>query len=287
MSAGDEVYVSNRAFLAYCYYARHHISDDPLYDYARLDGRPVYPQHEVPLQSPLMGVPYSGQYEGKLLWVHHTHDSSLWPAQGLVYEQAVLQAQGPEKAADRFRLRWTQNAEHVPAFMFPPSPNRSCASWLIDYMPIIEQSLIDLCAWAEDGVEPSGTAYQWEDGKITLPATAAERGGIQPVVAVTADGQIRADVAAGREVTLEVNADVPQGAGTIISVQWDFDGSAAFPFKHDVDGTQTSIKLSTTHVYDTPGTYFATARVLSHRTGDMAATSCRIENVASARIVVT
>jgi hypothetical protein len=199
----------------------------------------------------------------------------------------VNHAQGPEKAAERFRLRWTENAEHVPAFMFPPSATRSCSSWLIDYMPIIEQSLVDLCTWVEQGVAPSGTAYRWENGRISLPATAAERGGIQPVVAVTADGQIRADVSVGHVVNLEVLAEVPQGAGNVIAVEWDFDGSASFPFEHAIDGTQSSIKLSTTHAYAQPGTYFATARVVSHRNGDIAATSCRIENLASARIVVS
>jgi len=111
---GDEVRIDNRAFLAFCYYYRHHISGDSLYDFLRVDGKPLFPQHGVPLQSPLMGVPYSGQYEGKLMWVHHTHDASLWPPQGLFYKQAVEQAQGPVAAARKFRLRWTENAEHVP-----------------------------------------------------------------------------------------------------------------------------------------------------------------------------
>ena len=35
--------------------------------------------------SPLMGVCYSGQYEGKLMWIHHTHDSSVWPGWGDLY----------------------------------------------------------------------------------------------------------------------------------------------------------------------------------------------------------
>jgi hypothetical protein len=287
VSVGDEVRVDNRAFLAFCYYARHHISGDVLYDYARLGGKPVYPQHEVPLQSPLMGVPYSGQYEGRLLWVHHTHDSSLWPPQGVIYEQAVREAQGPDRAAERFRLRWTENAEHIPPFMLASPPNRSTTTWLIDYMPIIEQSLLDLCAWVEDGVEPAGTNYRFEDGRVLLPATAAERGGIQPVVSVTANGTDRAHVGVGETVALEVRAEVPPNAGTLIAVEWDFDGSGTFPFRHDdIDGTQSSVKLNATHVYAERGTYFATARVFSHRTGELNATSCRIENVASARVVV-
>src|SRR3546814_4516381 len=110
---GDMVHVDNRAFLAFCYYYRYHISDDPLNDFLRFDGKPLYPQHVVPLASPLMRVPYSGQYERNLLWIHHTHDASLCPPQGIMYKQAVEAAQGPEKAREKFRLQWTENAEHV------------------------------------------------------------------------------------------------------------------------------------------------------------------------------
>ncbi|MCU1344536.1 MAG: hypothetical protein JWL70_802, partial [Acidimicrobiia bacterium] len=91
---GDEVLVDNRNFLAYHYFARHHLMDDIQFDGYRVDGKPIYPQHPVPLQSSLMGVGYSGQYRGKLMWVHHTHDSSLWPPQGVIYRDAVLGAQG-------------------------------------------------------------------------------------------------------------------------------------------------------------------------------------------------
>jgi hypothetical protein len=89
-----------------------------MFDFLRINGEPIYPQHGLPLQSPLMGVPYSGQYEGKLMWVHHTHDSSLWPTQGVIYGQAVLSAQGPQRMAQQFCMRWTENAEHIsPAYL--------------------------------------------------------------------------------------------------------------------------------------------------------------------------
>jgi hypothetical protein len=98
VKAGDEVHVDNRKFLAFCYFHRHHVMDDPQFDGLKLNGVPIYPQHPVPEMSPLMGVAYTGHYEGKLLWIHHTHDSSLWPSQGIVYEAAVQQVQGrPER----------------------------------------------------------------------------------------------------------------------------------------------------------------------------------------------
>ena len=143
-------------------------------------------------------------------------------------------------------------------------------------------------AWTEDGVEPAGTAYEYRDGKVTLPVSATDRGGIQPTVSVSANGVTCASVATREPVTLEVRAEVPSGSGTIIGVQWDFDGSGGFPFKHtEVDGTASEVKLSTTHTYEQPGTYFATALVESHRDGDPAATSRRVPNLAQARIVVS
>jgi hypothetical protein len=285
--AGDEVHVDNHAFLAFCYYYRHHLSNAEVdYSSLRVDGKPIYPQYEIPEMSPLMGTVHTGKFPGKLMWVHHTHDASLWPSQGIGMKNNVEREHGSEGAKQHFRLRWTDNAEHVPSEFVPPMPNRSSNTWLIEYGPVIEQCLADLAAWVEQGVEPAGTAFEYADGKVTLPSTAAERGGIQPVVHVSANGATRAEVKVGEEVTLQVHAEVPAGAGTVIGVRWDFDGSGTYPFAHDVDGTAARVDLSTTHTYDRPGTYFATALVESHRDGDVKAIARRIPNLASARLVV-
>jgi hypothetical protein len=123
---------------------------------------------------------------------------------------------------------------------------------------------------------------------VTLPPTAAERGGIQPVVSVSANGGSKAEIRAGESVTLQVEAEVPTGAGTIVAIEWDFDGSGTYPLRQDdIDGTASRLTLSTSHTYERPGVYFATARVYSHREGDIHATSRRIPNVAQARVIVT
>jgi hypothetical protein len=283
---GDLVHVNNRAFLAFCYYYRHHVMNDPQFDFLHPAGRYIYPQHPVPLQSPLMGVAYSGQYEGKLLWVHHTHDSSLWPPQGLVYKAAVEGAQGAAGLAERFRLRWTENAEHITPIVLPAAPGRVATTWLIDYMPIIEQGLVDLISWVEDGISPADTEFTTHDGQVILPKDAATRRGIQPVVSVTANGDRRAETAAGTPVTLAVSAEMPPGAGMFTSVEWDFDGTGGYPVREQLDGTSTTLSTSTTHTYDQPGTYFATARVFAHRDGDTASPYRQVANLAQARIVV-
>jgi hypothetical protein len=286
---GDEVMVDNRKFLAYCYYARHHvIDDDPAFAHLVLDGVPLYPQHPVPRMSSLMGVCYSGSYQGKVLWIHHTHDSSVWPAWGTLYHRAVRQAQGDMGTRESFRIRWTEYAEHGPYEMVPAEPNRTAATRLIDFRGITEQSMMDLIDWVENGVEPSGTSYTFADGQVRLPSGAAERGGIQPVASATANSGSRAEAVIGEPVTLTVTAAVPPGTGTITSVEWDFDGSGTYPFRHEgIDGSAAELTLSTTHAYERPGTYFATARVTSHRTGDVHAERCRIETIAQARIVVS
>jgi hypothetical protein len=286
--AGDEVHVDNHAFLAFCYYYRHHLSRAEVdYDSLRLDGMPIYPQYEVPEMSPLMGTVHTGKFPGKLMWVHHTHDASLWPSQGIGMKNNVERERGVEEAKQHFRLRWLENAEHVPPEFVPAAAARANNTWLIQYGPMVEQCLADLAAWVEQGIDPPGTAFEYKDGKVTLPQTAAERGGIQAVVQVSANGGSRADVGVGEAVTLEVHAEVPAGAGTIIAVKWDFDGSGTYPRSHpDVDGSAGEVKLSMTHAYDRPGTYFATALVESHREGDVNAVGRRIPNLASARIVV-
>lgn len=286
VEVGDTVHVDNHAFLAYCYYSRHHLMPDEQFDFLRVDGNPIYPSHEVPLQSSLMGVSYSGRYEGKLMWVHHTHDSSLWPPQGIIYRQAVEQAQG-EAGLERFCLRWTENAEHIPPMFAPSDPQRPTATWLVNFQPIIEQSLVDLARWVEDGVVPAATGYTYHDGRISLPATASERGGIQPVVTVEVDGGARAEVACGADVTLVAIADVPPGAGSIIALEWDIDGSGAFAeLDETVDGSATTCRSAVTTSFAEPGTYFVSAKVTAHREGDVTARSRRVENLASARIVV-
>jgi hypothetical protein len=286
LKVGDEVHIDNRAFLAFCYYYRHHISESPLYDFLRVDGRPIFPQHPVPLQSPLMGVPYSGQYKGKLLWVHHTHDASLWPSNALSYKEAVERVQGPQGAAERFRLRWTENAEHIPPRMLPPNPGRMPTTWLVNFHEVIEQSLYDLCDWVEKGIPPAHTNFTFAHGKVSLPASARERGGIQPVVKVSANGGIKAEIRKGDSVNLRLEAEVPPGAGSVILVEWDFDGSGSYPVRHRLEDRQARVEMSTSHTYDNTGVYFVTARVTSHRQGDPDATSCRVENVAAARVIV-
>jgi len=284
---GDAVQFDNRAFLAYCYYARHHVWEFGEFDQFRLGGKPIYQQYAEPELSPFMGVRHTGKFDGKMLWVHHTHDASLWPSQGVGMKDNIEREVGHARSRKCFRLRWLENAEHVPPFMAAAPPDRANNTWLIDYSPHVEQSLADLTAWVEDGIEPAETTFDMIDGQIVLGSTAKERGGIQPVVHVTANGNKRIDVTTGTPITLEVHAEVPPGAGTIISVKWDLDGLGSYPITQETDGSATELTLSLDWTYERPGTFFPTALVESHREGDISASSRRIPNLDAARVVVT
>ncbi|MDB5455640.1 MAG: uncharacterized protein JWP92_1225, partial [Caulobacter sp.] len=204
----------------------------------------------------------------------------------VIYKRAVEDAQGPEKAREKFRLQWTENAEHVPPMLLPTNPKRATTTWLIDYMPVIEQGLVDLAAWVEQGVPPAETTYAFSDGKVALPRSAKTRGGVQPVVEVTANGAVRADAKVGEPVTFTARAEAPDGAGTFTQAQWDLDASGAFALKAEVAPGQTELSLLTTTTFEAPGVYFVTCRVRLNRNGDPTARR-QIENLASARVVVT
>src|SRR6202022_932557 len=101
------------------------------------DGQTIYPQHPLADMTPLRGQRHSGVFEGKMIRIQHTHDSSLWPVGVILHRDGVLAAMGKERTAERFCLRWTDNAEHVPPSRLPNSPGRAANTWLIDYQPVI------------------------------------------------------------------------------------------------------------------------------------------------------
>jgi hypothetical protein len=280
---GDEVVIDNKQFLAYCYRHRHVVNvDDPAQAYLVLDGKALYPQRPV-ATGPAMGshmgaLPFEGKFQGKVLTVQHSHDSSIWPR--------PHEYPGGE---DRWVLRWTENAEHVPASAVPQRDAISPLTRLIDWKGTIDQSLHDLVGWVEDGVKPVGShgVTIAPGGPLVFPTTAAGRGGIQPVVTASANGRTRAEVAAGDAVILSVEAEVPAGGGTIIGIDWDFDGKGSFPYSApDIDGTQQAQTVCVEHTFAEPGTYFPAVRVTSHRDGDVAATGRRVENMARVRVAV-
>jgi hypothetical protein len=161
---------------------------------------------------------------------------------------------------------------------------------IVNYRGVLEQALRDLAAWVEHRVAPpASSSYELVDGQIQLPATATARGGIQPVVDLTANGSVRAEVAVDDPVVFSALVEVPPGSGTVVAAEWDFEGDGEFPVVEpftNEDVSYTSTRLTREYAFGTPGTYFPALRVTSQRLGQMDNPHGRVMNLGRVRVVV-
>ena len=285
IQAGDQVQIDNSWPLALQTYQRHQVPTPDLYgwdQFRRPDGTPAYPQRPL-LVGPVaaattVGSEMSGRITAKMLVLEVLMDIDALPWQADWYRSAVHRALGP---GAEFALWFIDHAQHD-----DPATVEAHAH-AVSYGGALQQGLRDLSAWVEKGERPSGTAYHVVDTQVYVPAGAAERGGIQPVVDLTVKGSNRADVSVGEPVTFDAAIEVPPGAGEVVAAEWDFEGLGTFPHPARVDHPQQLVRLSETHAYGRPGTYFAVIRVTSQRHGDAGTPYCRVQNLGRVRVVVT
>jgi len=127
------------------------------------------------------------------------------------------------------------------------------------------------------------------DGQVQVPASAAERKGIQPVVVVKANGGERASVAVGQKVEFSAVIEMPPGAGPVVGAEWDFEGGGDYPVAGKFEETkapQTRVTLKATYAFSKPGTYFPALRATSQRQGDVNSQYARVQNIGRVRVVV-
>ncbi len=286
LKAGDEVFIDNSNFLAVQTYHRHQVpgKEYKVWDYWRdPEGKPIYPQRPM-LLGPLFtrgaaGVLPTGKFNGKMILLCSLWDREAFAWQGDFYREKVKANLG-DKTDDNFRLWYTDRALHGDLSK-QEDPTRT-----VSYLGVLQQALRDLSAWVEKGIAPpASTSYKIEDGQVMVPPTAAERNGIQPTVNVKANGKQRADVSKGKSVTFTATIEVPPNTGSIVSAEWDFEGTGAFPVVEKLK-TGNQVSLKTTHTFSKPGTYFSTLRVASQREGDSTTPFARIQNLARVRVVV-
>ncbi len=110
---------------------------------------------------------------------------------------------------------------------------------------------------------------------------------MQPVVTLTVNGGDRADVAVGEPVELVGDVDVPPGAGVVVSAEWDYDGSGVYADVEDVTEARPAQRVTRTHTFAEPGTWFVTLRAASQRADAVGSPFGRAENLARVRVVVT
>lgn len=289
---GDEIHIDNRDYLAFTYFHRHQVEvDAPEYGHFLVDGRPLYPQRDRDFaQSGLLaGGDVTGAFAGKMIVVQNAHDAACWPNAAMSYRRSIEEHLG-DALGQHYRLWFTENAAHIPGSFIPGGRPPVPSTRLVDYQGHLEQALRDLMEWVEDGVEPPGSTGCTLDAdqRLLLAPTATERRGLQPVASATANGARRADVRVGETVSFHGFAEAPPGTGTIIGVEWDFDGTGSWPAAHsEIDGSQASLNVTTSHTFDAPGTYYAAMRVTSHRDGDVGALHGRLMNLARVRVVVS
>jgi hypothetical protein len=201
---GDRVRIDNSWALAMQTYQRHQVPPTlDLYGWNQFrgpDGPPIHPQRPMLTgaiaAAQTVGGQLSGHVQGKVLVLEALMDIDALPWQADWYRSAVKAALGPA-FEDNFVLWFVDHAQHDN----PQTPAAHART--VSYEGVLQQGLRDLAAWVERGERPPDTRYDVVDTQVEVPASAAERGGIQPTVALTVNGNVRTAVATGQPVQLE------------------------------------------------------------------------------------
>ena len=284
---GDEVELDNRGFLAAQTYHRHQVPGPEFTAWDQFrepDGTPTYPQRPL-LLGPLFaqhaaGTVQTGDFAGRMIVVSCLLDREAFPWQAAWYADRVREHLG-DATDDRFRLWYVDHALHGDDWD-QEDPVRT-----VPYLGVLHQALRDVSGWVERGVGPAPTtSYEVVDGQVVVPDRAADRLGVQPIVSMTADGAVRADVAAGDAVTLAVTAEMPPGAGPVVAVEWDLADGRGFAEREIVEPAP-AVSVTRTATFADPGTWFPAARVTAQRDGDAETPFARVQDVARTRVVVT
>lgn len=224
-----------------------------------------------------------GDIHGKVIAVCSLLDECAYAWHGDWYRSAVREKMGGDETG-AFRLYYNDHCIHDDRAEYLDDPQHQ-----IDYLGMLHQALLDVAAWCEKGIEPLPTTnYTFVDGQIEVPKTAAERGGLQPVVDSYANGGKCVTVNAGEEVRFTARIEVPNGAGTVTEAAWDFektnDFSKTLELALEEDGRVANV--AATHVFDAPGTYFPVIKVKSNRHGDATDIFTQCKNLDRVRVIV-
>ena len=294
IEAGDEVRIDNSRFLALQTYHRHQFPPaNPDFDYPDVfdyfrnpDGTPKYPRRGVDIGAAgtlgATGQIPTGRFNGKMIVVECLHDGDALPWQADWYRKKVEAVEGPH-VDEKYRLWYVDNANHTD----PTTETQQTHA--VAYSGTVQYALRELSAWVEHGIAPPPTSeYRVQDGQVHVPASAAERKGIQPVVHLEVNGGERAEVAVGEAVTFTAQIEVPPAPGKVVSAKWDFEGVGTYPDAAELgDPTPETVQVTATHAFSEPGTYFPALRVASQREGNPSTPFARSLNLSRVRVVVS
>jgi hypothetical protein len=187
---------------------------------------------------------------------------------------------------ERYRLYFIDNTLHTTQNAAAGDARPVATTRVISYQGALQQALRDLSAWVEKGVAPPpSTQYQVVDGQVQVAASATERRGLQPLVAVKANGSARAEVAVGKSVTFDADIEAPPNTGLIVKAEWDFEGGCEYAVSSEVKSASRAA-VQITHTFTQPGTYFPALRVTSSREA-AGGSYAQVLNLGRVRVMVT
>ncbi len=291
IKVGDKVEIDNSVYLAFQTYHRHQNPPPEYYVFDQFrdaDGNPLYPQRPEMFKAETgAGSIQTGRFTGKMIVVQNLMDEIAYAWQADWYRSKVKDALG-EQFEDNYRLWFVDNALHTPPVVTPLDSPPVVTTHVINYGGVLQQALRDLSAWVERSeAPPASTPYKVAEGQVEVPHKASDRKGVQPVITVTANGRERAEVKVGKKVKFSAVIDAPPDAGTIVGVEWDFEGNGDYPVVQKLkDPKKSSVKVKTDYTFSGSGTYFPAIRATLHRNGDPETPYARVQNIGRVRVVV-
>ncbi len=315
---GDKVRIDNSWALALQTYHRHQLPGADMCGWNQFrdaQGKPLYPQRDI-LIGPLSaagtaGSVPNGNIHGKMLVLGCLMDIDALPWQADWYRAQVKEKLGarlpPDSVENNFALWYIDHAHHD-----DPAPGKPQAH-AVSFGGALQQALRDVSAWVEKGIQPAETRYRIIDSQVHVPASAEERGGVQPVAALyvenarvenaptakthaenisarndaATNNHMRVDISTGETVRLVATAEVPPDAGKIVAIEWDPEGTGSYSLNEKTDQPQARMHATLIHTFEKPGIYFPVVRVTSQRHGDGQTPYGRIQNIARARVTVS
>ncbi len=298
LSTGAKLRITNRFELAAAFYPRHSVLDNgnPAYDqYRNADHSFKYVQRtKTPIPVPYLpnlgasgGRRQTGHLTVKTIVLENLSDPASWGYVGGFYAEEVRKAMGPAAADRTFRLYYQENAAHgADTDEKPGKPG----TILIAAGGILNQAILDLAAWVEQGVPPPASSRYKRDSQnqVVLPQKAEARFGLQPVVHLTANGSSRATVGVNQDVDLRAILEAPAGGGKIVRYAW-YLGGQDYKFEDAVSVEKPAAQFTVQRKirFPAPGEYAITLRGDAQREGDKSSTNMTpLENLARVRIVV-
>ena len=212
-----KIRVNNRFLLAAYFYPRHTIVPGYYqYDqYRNANGTPKYPQRtlnvaDISTMRSGAGVLSLGNIKTKVMLFQNLSDFLAFPSWVAGYANAIEQNLGKAKADQMLRVYYQERGGHT---------NGGIVGG------VFNQALVDMMAWAENGVAPKPSSrwtFELPLTQVILSPDAAERKGLQPVVNLSVNGSDLARVDVNQPVNLVARLDMPPATGRIVGYDWTY-----------------------------------------------------------------